>query len=213
MKWHQSDSIQLVVPFCKQLPSPSQIDLLPRKLGVKGSGADSLRVSYRPASCQAYPLYAFLPAFAYRIAAHSKAVGALYKEKHPRWWVQSYLAGISTLVLGGRDHNGQLHKVGASTVMLVLDLVSSYNLQTSHHCLLTPQSYRHPREPSISLACYLLLGKLGDFCGFLIVCGYLHAAPCAAVGDAGARGTSAVTAWPISPSWPEVGPGCSPSFW
>lgn len=35
----------------------------------------------------------------------------MYKDKHPRWWVQSYLAGISTLVLGGRDHNGHLHKV------------------------------------------------------------------------------------------------------
>eukprot|EP00878_Enallax_costatus_P037428 GHUV01042278.1.p1 GENE.GHUV01042278.1~~GHUV01042278.1.p1 ORF type:complete len:214 (+),score=57.23 GHUV01042278.1:345-986(+) len=55
----------------------------------------------------------------YKIAAHSKAVGALYKEKHPRWWVQSYLAGISTLVLGGRDHNGQLHKVQEVPVQLL----------------------------------------------------------------------------------------------
>jgi RAI1 like PD-(D/E)XK nuclease len=46
-----------------------------------------------------------------RVPGHAKAVGVMYKEKHPRWWVQSFLAGVDTLVLGGRDHNGQLLKV------------------------------------------------------------------------------------------------------
>jgi RAT1-interacting protein len=37
----------------------------------------------------------------------------MYSQKHPRWWLQSYLAGVSTLVLGGRDKQGKLLKVGA----------------------------------------------------------------------------------------------------
>ncbi|GIL82860.1 hypothetical protein Vretimale_8362 [Volvox reticuliferus] len=35
----------------------------------------------------------------------------LYREKYPRWWVQSFLAGVPTLVLGGRDRSGILQKV------------------------------------------------------------------------------------------------------
>jgi RAT1-interacting protein len=41
-------------------------------------------------------------------------VQALYEDKHRRWWVQSFLAGIPTLVLGGRDVHGTLHKVRGS---------------------------------------------------------------------------------------------------
>lgn len=49
------------------------------------------------------------------IPRHAKAVAELYGKKHPRWWVQSYLAGIPTLVLGGRDQTGTLHKVSRFT--------------------------------------------------------------------------------------------------
>ena len=27
----------------------------------------------------------------------------LYRHKHPKWWLQSYLAGVPALVLGARD--------------------------------------------------------------------------------------------------------------
>jgi hypothetical protein len=35
----------------------------------------------------------------------------LYRHKHPAWWLQSFLAGVATMVLGGRNHVGQLQKV------------------------------------------------------------------------------------------------------
>lgn len=46
-----------------------------------------------------------------RMPAHSRAVAIMYKDKHPRWWLQSFLAGVTTLVLGARNHTGQLLKV------------------------------------------------------------------------------------------------------
>eukprot|EP00955_Chlamydomonas_euryale_P065491 359252-Chlamydomonas_euryale.AAC.6 len=35
-------------------------------------------------------------------------------QKYPRWWIQSFLAGIPTIVLGMRDGNGMLNNVGAT---------------------------------------------------------------------------------------------------
>jgi RAT1-interacting protein len=42
---------------------------------------------------------------------HNRATADIYSIKHPRWWVQSYLAGVPTLVLGCRDQQGNLIKV------------------------------------------------------------------------------------------------------
>ncbi|PNW80989.1 hypothetical protein CHLRE_07g338400v5 [Chlamydomonas reinhardtii] len=35
----------------------------------------------------------------------------LLRDKYPRWWLQSYLAGVPTLVLGGRDRGGVITEV------------------------------------------------------------------------------------------------------
>lgn len=35
----------------------------------------------------------------------------LYRYKHPAWWLQSYLVGIDTLVLGQRDKEGLIHRI------------------------------------------------------------------------------------------------------
>ncbi|KAF6260603.1 hypothetical protein COO60DRAFT_1505467 [Scenedesmus sp. NREL 46B-D3] len=55
----------------------------------------------------------------YKMPAHGKAVSVMYKEKHPRWWLQSFLAGVATLVLGARNHTGQLLKVHEVPVQLL----------------------------------------------------------------------------------------------
>lgn len=34
-----------------------------------------------------------------------------YRDKYPRWWIQSYLAGVPTLVAGARDRAGKLLSV------------------------------------------------------------------------------------------------------
>ncbi|GLC41639.1 hypothetical protein PLESTB_000693900 [Pleodorina starrii] len=47
----------------------------------------------------------------YVLPQHPRAEERLYREKYPRWWVQSILAGVPTLVLGGRDRSGILQKV------------------------------------------------------------------------------------------------------
>ncbi|WIA33467.1 hypothetical protein OEZ86_006597 [Tetradesmus obliquus] len=58
----------------------------------------------------------------YKMPAHSRAVAIMYKDKHPRWWLQSFLAGVTTLVLGARNHTGQLLKVHEVPVQLLLGL-------------------------------------------------------------------------------------------
>jgi len=47
----------------------------------------------------------------YRIPSHPRAEAVMYGEKHPRWWVQSFLAGVPLMVLGGRDDKGMLQKI------------------------------------------------------------------------------------------------------
>jgi hypothetical protein len=62
-----------------------------------------------------------------RMPAHGKAVAVVYKEKHPRWWLQSFLGGVATLVLGARNHTGQLLKVRTAS--------GSWILQSVDHCV------------------------------------------------------------------------------
>ena len=38
-----------------------------------------------------------------RLPQNAKQQFNLHKHKHTKWWVQSYLAGVPTLALGGRD--------------------------------------------------------------------------------------------------------------
>jgi RAT1-interacting protein len=53
----------------------------------------------------------------YMIPRHQKAAADMYNVKHPRWWLQSWLAGVPTLVLGGRDQTGCLRKVCGGVVV------------------------------------------------------------------------------------------------
>ncbi|KAG2434870.1 hypothetical protein HYH02_012070 [Chlamydomonas schloesseri] len=45
------------------------------------------------------------------IPVGDRAHERLLRDKYPRWWLQSYLAGVPTLVLGGRDRAGVLREV------------------------------------------------------------------------------------------------------
>lgn len=39
----------------------------------------------------------------FRLPSHAKQWHTVYRWKHPKWWLQSYLAGVERLVLGARD--------------------------------------------------------------------------------------------------------------
>lgn len=47
------------------------------------------------------------------IPRHKAAEARLARDKYPKWWVQSYLAGVSTLAAGGRTTEGKLEEVRA----------------------------------------------------------------------------------------------------
>eukprot|EP00983_Pelagomonas_calceolata_P031454 986537-Pelagomonas_calceolata.AAC.5 len=38
-----------------------------------------------------------------RIPDHPGQLRTLYAHKYPKWWLQSFLAGVPELILGGRD--------------------------------------------------------------------------------------------------------------
>lgn len=46
-----------------------------------------------------------------RLPDHPGQRKTLYAHKYPRWWLQSFLAGVSDIVLGGRDQQGNLKDV------------------------------------------------------------------------------------------------------
>ncbi|MEW5319798.1 MAG: hypothetical protein WDW38_010926 [Sanguina aurantia] len=55
------------------------------------------------------PSYVELKTFV--IPRHKAAEARLARNKYPKWWVQSYLAGVPTLVAGGRTTEGRLEEV------------------------------------------------------------------------------------------------------
>lgn len=65
---------------------------------------------------------AYLELKTYKIPTNKHAEARIYGQKHPRWWVQSFLAGVPTLVLGGRDGRGMLHKVHKVAVSRLQEL-------------------------------------------------------------------------------------------
>jgi len=47
----------------------------------------------------------------YKIPDHPGQLRTLYAHKYPKWWLQSFLAGVPELILGGRDSQGFLTEV------------------------------------------------------------------------------------------------------
>ena len=45
--------------------------------------------------------------------AHAGAWRTLYRSRHPKWWLQSHLAGVTQLLLGARDDQGVVRAVHA----------------------------------------------------------------------------------------------------
>ena len=58
----------------------------------------------------------------YKIPSHARAEASIYSQKHPRWWVQSFLAGVPHLALGGRDDAGVLRRVRTVSVQALPEL-------------------------------------------------------------------------------------------
>ena len=48
-------------------------------------------------------LQSFLELKTYRLPQHPQQQRSLYRFKHPKWWLQSFLAGVPRLALGARD--------------------------------------------------------------------------------------------------------------
>ena len=47
----------------------------------------------------------------YKPPMNSRQMNMLLRFKYPRWWVQSWLAGVPRIALGERDEQGTLHAV------------------------------------------------------------------------------------------------------
>lgn len=57
------------------------------------------------------PVDGYLELKTFKLPQHAGQEARMYEDKYPRWWLQSFLAGVPTLVLGGRDGSGMLQKV------------------------------------------------------------------------------------------------------
>ncbi len=92
------------------MPPPAQLQLLCHYPPRSRHSQDR---RYPSPPTRAGPALAFAPAArtARRVPGHAAALARMYNSKHPRWWLQSYLAGVPYLVLGGRDPHGTLVKV------------------------------------------------------------------------------------------------------
>lgn len=49
------------------------------------------------------PVASFVELKTYKLPSHPNKDKNMKRHKHPRWWVQSWLSGTPTLVLGARD--------------------------------------------------------------------------------------------------------------
>ncbi|GAB4819664.1 hypothetical protein N2152v2_006710 [Parachlorella kessleri] len=56
-------------------------------------------------------LSSYLELKTYKPPQHPKQQLTLHRNKHPRWWLQSFLAGVPALALGARDDQGLVHKI------------------------------------------------------------------------------------------------------
>ncbi|KAF5841463.1 hypothetical protein DUNSADRAFT_12907 [Dunaliella salina] len=59
----------------------------------------------------ATPMAPYLELKTYKIPDHPGQRKTLYSQKYPKWWLQSFLAGVPELILGGRDNKGFLKEV------------------------------------------------------------------------------------------------------
>jgi RAT1-interacting protein len=72
---------------------------------------------YDPGVCSAAgggappPLSSFREVKTCRQPTHRGQWRTMYKHRHPKWWVQSFLAGVTHLVLGFRDDGGVVQQV------------------------------------------------------------------------------------------------------
>lgn len=49
------------------------------------------------------PLSSYIELKTYKLPQHPGQQRTLHRHKHPKWWLQSFLAGVPRLALGGRD--------------------------------------------------------------------------------------------------------------
>lgn len=64
---------------------------------------------------------------------HARQWWTTWDKRHPKWWLQCYLAGIPALILGARDKKGIVHEVHAVTTA---DLP---RISRKHGCTWDPQ--------------------------------------------------------------------------
>ncbi|KAI3430830.1 hypothetical protein D9Q98_009241 [Chlorella vulgaris] len=78
----------------------------------------------------------------YRMPQHPGQQRTLYRHKHPKWWLQSFLAGVPRLALGARDDEGMVHRV---------DLVSTADLPR------ISAAHAEAWSPNLALGCGVAL--------------------------------------------------------
>lgn len=71
--------------------------------GGSGSGSGGLGGLPQQQQQAPPPLASCVELKTYRLPSHPGQQRSLYRFKHPKWWLQSFLAGVERLALGGRD--------------------------------------------------------------------------------------------------------------
>lgn len=92
-----------------QEPPPAQQQQQPQQLAT--GSAPGARLAWPVAGAPLPPLSSFVELKTYRLPKHPRQQQSQYRFKHPKWWLQSFLAGVTTLGLGGRDDEGRIHRI------------------------------------------------------------------------------------------------------
>ncbi|EFN52607.1 hypothetical protein CHLNCDRAFT_138659 [Chlorella variabilis] len=69
------------------------------------------------------PLSSYIELKTYKLPQHPGQQRTLHRHKHPKWWLQSFLAGVPRLALGGRDDQAR-----ACGMVRRIDLVATADL-------------------------------------------------------------------------------------
>ena len=99
-------------------PSRWQPPAAPGAAVASGGGGGGAAVQPGPAAAAAQqgelpPLEALLELKTYKLPQHAGQQRSVHRWKHPKWWLQSFLAGVPRLALGTRDD--QVHGGGLCT--------------------------------------------------------------------------------------------------
>lgn len=67
----------------------------------------------------------------YKAPTHPGQVVTLHRYKYPKWWIQSYLAGVPVVICGERDDHGVVHRLHRKRLNDLVAQTTKYGIQWS----------------------------------------------------------------------------------